>query len=211
MDDGWTKGDLWFNNVHKSSYFGYRSNCLICCNERKKMTLLRWKIVLFAVGLLTSVTSCTVGPDYVRPITGVPVSYKEIDGWKEANLKDDAIKEAWWELFNDPQMNALEEQVIISNQNVWVAEAQFRQARALVQSARAGYFPTLVVGASATRLVASNNLNNWLPMMQPPLPIARSFLPPFRRLRTIWPRFASWGKKYVSKQRPLRQPGRPQL
>ncbi len=126
---------------------------------REKMTLLRWKIILFAAGLLTSFTSCTVGPAYVRPITGVPVAYKEIDGWKEANPKDDAIKEAWWELFNDPQMNALEEQVIISNQNVWVAEAQFRQARALVQSVRAGYFPTLAIGASATRLVASNNLN----------------------------------------------------
>jgi hypothetical protein len=62
------------------------------------MTLLRWKIVLFAVGLLTSVTSCTVGPAYVRPITGVPVAYKEIDSWKEANPKDDAINEAWWEL-----------------------------------------------------------------------------------------------------------------
>ena len=122
------------------------------------MALLRWKSVLFTVGLLASVTSCTVGPEYVRPITRIPVSYKEIDGWKVASPKDDTLKDAWWELFNDPQMNALEEQVIIANQNVWVAEAQFRQARALVQSARAGYFPTLTVGASAKRSASSDNL-----------------------------------------------------
>ncbi|MBI5589750.1 MAG: efflux transporter outer membrane subunit [Deltaproteobacteria bacterium] len=125
---------------------------------REKMTLMRWERLLFAVGLLVSVTSCTVGPEYVRPITGIPVSYKEIDGWKVASPNDDAIKEAWWELFNDPQMNALEAQVIVANPNVWVAEAQFRQARALVQSARAGYFPTLTVGASAKRAASSENL-----------------------------------------------------
>jgi NodT family efflux transporter outer membrane factor (OMF) lipoprotein len=128
-------------------------------NKRKNMALLRWERLLFAAGLLASVTSCTVGPDYVRPITEVPVSYKEIDGWKVASPKDDTLKEAWWEYFNDPQMNALEEQVITANQNVGVAEAQFRQARALVQSARAGYFPTLTVGASARRSAASDNLN----------------------------------------------------
>jgi NodT family efflux transporter outer membrane factor (OMF) lipoprotein len=123
------------------------------------MALLRWERVLLAVGLLASVTSCTVGPDYVRPITEVPASYKEIDGWKVASPKDDALKEAWWEIFGDPPMNALEEQVITANPNVRVAEAQFRQARALVQSARAGYFPTLTVGASASRAAASDNLN----------------------------------------------------
>jgi NodT family efflux transporter outer membrane factor (OMF) lipoprotein len=124
------------------------------------MAFLRWEKVLFAVGLLASVTSCTVGPDYVRTITDVPVSYKEIDGWKAAIPKDDTHMEAWWELFDDPQMNALEAQVITANQNVWIAEAQFRQARAVVQSARAGYFPTLTVGASAKRVAASENLGS---------------------------------------------------
>jgi NodT family efflux transporter outer membrane factor (OMF) lipoprotein len=127
-------------------------------NERMKMTVLKWQRVLLAVWLLASVTSCTVGPDYVRPVTEVPASYKEIEGWKVAVPKDDILKDAWWELFGDPQLNALEVQVIIANQNVLVAEAQFRQARALVQSARAGYFPTLTVGASATRLATSENL-----------------------------------------------------
>jgi NodT family efflux transporter outer membrane factor (OMF) lipoprotein len=66
----------------------------------------------------------------------------------------------WWEIFGDPRLNALEEQVVISNQNVQVAEAQFRQARALVQAARAGYFPTASVGVGVTRSKASATLGS---------------------------------------------------
>ena len=101
--------------------------------------------------MLALFTACTVGPNYVRPPAQVPESYKEMEGWKVAQPKDHLIRGAWWEIFNDPQLNALEEQVNISNQNVAVAEAQFRQARALVQAARAAYFPTVTVGPSFTR------------------------------------------------------------
>ena len=104
--------------------------------------------VMAGIALLAA---CAVGPDYVRPTAVVPASFKEIKGWKVAQPKDDVIKGTWWEVFNDPQLNALEEQVNISNQSVAAAEAQFRQARALVQASRAGYFPTVTVGASATR------------------------------------------------------------
>ncbi len=124
------------------------------------MALLKWKRALLALGLMVSVTSCTAGPDYVRPTADVPVSYKEIDGWKLANPKDDVLKDAWWELFDDPRMNALEAQVILANQNVRVAEAQFRQARAQVQSARSAYYPALTIGASAQRAALSDNLNS---------------------------------------------------
>ncbi len=102
-------------------------------------------------GALTLLTACTVGPDYVRPTAEVPGVYKEMEGWKVAQPKDHLVRGVWWEIFNDPQLNALEEQVNISNQSVMVAEAQFRQARALVQAARASYFPTVTVGASPTR------------------------------------------------------------
>ena len=57
----------------------------------------------------------------------------------------------WWEIFKDPQLNALEKQVAISNQNIAAAEANFRAARAMVQAARAGYFPNIGAGTSATR------------------------------------------------------------
>ena len=91
-----------------------------------------------------------VGPEYVRPTGETPVAYKESDGWKVAQPQDAAISSAWWEIFNEPQLNALEAQIDISNQNVIAAEAQFRQARALVREARAGYFPTVTVGPGVT-------------------------------------------------------------
>jgi NodT family efflux transporter outer membrane factor (OMF) lipoprotein len=105
-------------------------------------------VIAAGIGLLAA---CSVGPDYVRPTAEVPAAYKEGEGWRQAEPKDHLIRGAWWEIFNSPELNALEEQVNVSNQNVALAEAQFRQARALVQVARAGYFPTVTAGASATR------------------------------------------------------------
>ena len=93
-------------------------------------------------------TGCTVGPNYVKPTVEVPAAYKENAGWQVAQPQDATLRGNWWEMFNDPQLNAFEEQVDISNQNVALAEAQFRQARALVQQARAAYFPTVTIGAS---------------------------------------------------------------
>jgi NodT family efflux transporter outer membrane factor (OMF) lipoprotein len=103
---------------------------------------------------------CTVGPNYVRPeaVPVMPASFKEANGWKPAQPKDEAIKGAWWQVFNDPQLNALEEQVAVSNQNVLAAEAAFRQARALIQAAKAGYYPTVTAGASVTRARSSATL-----------------------------------------------------
>jgi len=101
--------------------------------------------------LLAVVTGCAVGPDYVRPPVAAPDAYKEIQGWKVAAPRADVLRGAWWEMFGDPQLNALEEQVDISNQNVAAAEAQYREAAALVREARAGYFPTVSIGVGVTR------------------------------------------------------------
>jgi len=110
----------------------------------------RYKTALAAATCL-ALAACTVGPDYVRPTAPVPAAFKESAGWKIAQPADGKLGQAWWQLFNDPQLTALEEQVVISNQNVIAAEAQVRQAKALVQAARAGYYPTATVGASVTR------------------------------------------------------------
>jgi NodT family efflux transporter outer membrane factor (OMF) lipoprotein len=96
-------------------------------------------------------TGRVVGPDYVLPTVVTPAAYKEIDGWKVAQPKDDVLRGAWWEIFGDPQLNALEAHVSLSNQNLAQAEATYRQARALVREARASYFPTLTVGLGYTR------------------------------------------------------------
>jgi NodT family efflux transporter outer membrane factor (OMF) lipoprotein len=104
-----------------------------------------------AAAALALTTACSVGPDYVRPSMISPDAYKELDGWKIARPQDALARGAWWEIFGDAQLNALEARVSISNQNLAVAEAQYRQARALVREARAGYFPTVTIGAGFTR------------------------------------------------------------
>ena len=103
------------------------------------------------LGVLLLSSGCMVGPNYKRPTAPVPPAFKEKppDGWKEAEPSDTALKGKWWEIYNDPKLNALEEQVSISNQNVLAAEGQYRAARASVQVARSSLFPTLTAGPTA--------------------------------------------------------------
>ncbi len=107
-------------------------------------------LLTIVFGISTLFPSCMVGPNYVQPVVEAPVAYKEIDGWKVAQPQDAVIRGTWWEMFNDPQLNALEARIDISNQNVATAEAQFQQARALVREARAGLFPTVTLGLGVT-------------------------------------------------------------
>jgi len=123
----------------------------------------------WAAGVLTStlflLTACMVGPKYTKPPAPVPAAYKELasnptqqmKGWKTAQPQDQVIRGRWWETFNDPRLNGLEERVDVSNQNLKVAEAQFRQARALVRFYRASYYPTLSVAPSITGEQFSKN------------------------------------------------------
>lgn len=100
---------------------------------------------------------CTVGPNYRRPAAEVPPTYKEVGDWKPAQPNDQSLSGNWWELFQDPQLNALEDQVNVSNQNLKAAEAQYTQARAQLRYSRADLFPTVTAGSSATRNRISNN------------------------------------------------------
>lgn len=108
-------------------------------------------VLTIVFGMSTLLSSCMVGPEYVRPTVETPAVYKEVDGWKVAQPQDDSLRGAWWEIFNDPQLTALEARIDIANQNVAAAEAQFRQARALVREARASYFPIVTMGLGVTR------------------------------------------------------------
>jgi NodT family efflux transporter outer membrane factor (OMF) lipoprotein len=103
-------------------------------------------------GSLLFLNSCMVGPKYIRPTAPMPAAFKEElpTGWKEAQPDDGAVRGKWWTVYNDPQLNALEDQVIISNQNVLAAEAQFREAQAAVSIARSQLFPTVSSGSSGT-------------------------------------------------------------
>ena len=105
---------------------------------------------LMAIAAL-QLTGCVVGPKYHAPVVQAPPSYKEAGDWKPAQPNDQNLGGSWWTLFEDTQLNALEDQVNVSNQNLKAAEAQFRQARAALRYYRADYYPTVTYGPSATR------------------------------------------------------------
>ncbi|MBI3261799.1 MAG: efflux transporter outer membrane subunit [Acidobacteria bacterium] len=117
------------------------------------------------VGLIFAVTACSIGPKYTRPEAQVPsayreappASFKELSGWKEAQPSDGAPRGTWWEVFGDPQLNELQEQVDVSNQTLAVAEAQLRGARAAIGVVRAPLFPTITGTVTVTGLRQSLN------------------------------------------------------
>lgn len=106
-------------------------------------------VSLSAVAVM--VTACAVGPDYKKPDVPVQAAFKEAEGWKLATPQDLVPRGQWWQFFCDSLLNELEEQVNINNQNIRLAEANFRQAQALVAQARAGFFPTIGLNSSITR------------------------------------------------------------
>src|SRR6185369_1892726 len=100
--------------------------------------------------------SCDKAPKYATPTVAMPPAYKEIapdafketDDWKFAHPNDAVIRGKWWELFNDPQLNGLEDQANTANQNIALADANFRAARAIVKESRSEYFPTVTTSPS---------------------------------------------------------------
>ena len=100
---------------------------------------------------------CTVGPNYVRPKAEVPTDYKENKDWKVAQPSDEAIKGKWWEVYQDTQLNSLEEKVDVSNQSLKAAEAQFLQARAAVRVSRSNLYPTVTANPTIARERFSQN------------------------------------------------------
>ena len=104
---------------------------------------------LLLSGLLLS--ACAIGPDYQRPESAAAADYKEAAGWTRANPSDALARGAWWELYGDAQLNGLVEKLNSSNQTVAQSEAQFRQAQALVRSARGAFLPSADLSVGKTR------------------------------------------------------------
>ncbi|HSY84227.1 MAG TPA: efflux transporter outer membrane subunit [Gemmatimonadaceae bacterium] len=112
------------------------------------MNVARWSAV---VGLLM-VTGCNLAPHYEVPATPAPEGYKETAGvWQVAQPQDSVIKGKWWEMFNEPELDSLEDRLNINNQNIAQAFQSFMAARAEVRGARAGYFPTVSTSPTYTR------------------------------------------------------------
>jgi len=117
-----------------------------------------WCCVLGALGVLLA--GCMVGPDYKVPPVAMPAAYKEAPPagdtaaglWRTARPEDGVARGKWWEMFGDSELDALEEQVTAANQDLKVAEARFRQARALIGFQQAAEYPTIAVAPSAASL-----------------------------------------------------------
>ena len=100
---------------------------------------------------------CMVGPDYKKPSVPMTAAFKETDGWKVAQPSDHLPKGHWWQIFGDPELQALVEEVSAANQNLKIAEARLREARAMVRFNRAALFPTISAGLGASSIRESNN------------------------------------------------------
>jgi NodT family efflux transporter outer membrane factor (OMF) lipoprotein len=113
--------------------------------------------ILVACGSLVP-AGCMVGPKYVQPAAPTapafkeqpPDSFRESQEWQTAQPKDQQIRGPWWEMFGDPQLNMLEDQVTASNQDLKVADARLRAARAAIRFNRSGLFPTVSTSPSVT-------------------------------------------------------------
>ncbi len=123
-------------------------------------------IRLCAAALLLLLSGCVVGPKYHPPAPQAPAAYKESptqfkesEGWTVAQPADAKLRGKWWEIFNDPELNALEDQLDINNQNIKQYFENFMEARAVVREARAQYFPTVSIAPSFTRSRTSGNLS----------------------------------------------------
>ncbi len=110
-------------------------------------------------------SGCAVGPDYKRPDAPGSAGFKEQPppgAWKQAQPADGALRDKWWQLFGDAQLDALEEKINVSNQTLKSATGQYLAARDQIRVAHAAYFPTLAVGPSVSRIRLSENQPNTL-------------------------------------------------
>lgn len=129
---------------------------------RKQVSQPRIPAFFKMLALTTSLAlleGCVVGPRYVAPVSQAPPAFKEVapqqsaDGttWAPATPQDATLRGNWWELYQEPELNALEEKLNTSNQNIAQSFQNFMAARAQVKQARASYYPTVTVGPSYTR------------------------------------------------------------
>jgi len=121
------------------------SKCLLPSAVMRRLAL--------ALGILVSIllAGCTVGPNYHRPPVQAPAAYKTEAPWRVAAPKDSIPKGAWWEIFNDAELNKYEQQLLQANQSLAAAKDRLSEARALARVASAGYFPTLSADPNASR------------------------------------------------------------
>ena len=134
------------------------------------MTRIRTSLAIMPLLALLPLAGCRVGPVYHRPAASAqapPAAYKEApapsqnsDGWKVAQPQDAMLRGKWWEIYNQPELDDLEDKLNINNQNIKVYFENFMEARTLIAQARAQLYPTLTTTPSYQRSRSSANLGN---------------------------------------------------
>lgn len=116
-----------------------------------------------------SLTGCVVGPKYHQPSAPTPaapnykespINFQDAEGWKVASPQDQMLHGNWWEVFQQPELNDLEQQLNINNETIKVYFENYLAARALIRETRAQYYPTVTVGAGFTRARSSGTLSS---------------------------------------------------
>ena len=126
-------------------------------------------VAVAGLTLLFALSGCTVGPKYHAPAPPQiaasnykesTVNFQDQPGWKVASPGDAMLRGNWWEVFHEPELNGLEEQLNINNQTIKLDFAQYMEARALIAEARAQYWPTITANLGWSRSRSSSNLQN---------------------------------------------------
>ena len=123
--------------------------------DRRFATIPAWKLSSPLAPISASASSdssgCSVGPKYSKPTTEIPPAYKENANWKPAQPSDQTQKGNWWEIFQDPQLNALEEKLRVSNQSLRAAVDRFQESRDVLRETRSSYFPLVTASVTASQ------------------------------------------------------------
>ena len=141
------------------------------CNTQRPIVSHKRNILRSAVAVLALLigSGCVVGPKYHPPAAPTatapnykesPANFQDAQGWKVANPQEGMLRGKWWEVFKDPELNGLEDQLEINNQNIKLYFQNFMEARALVAQARSMYWPTVTTGPSWNRSKTSGTFTN---------------------------------------------------
>lgn len=128
-----------------------------------KLLFVPFRSAAVSIAVATLLAACAVGPDYVRPTLDMPAAFKEAPpagDWKFAAPRLAGSHEPWWQVFGDPVLDGLMTDAERANQNLRVAEAQYRQAEALASVARSALYPTIGANFGAQRARVGANINN---------------------------------------------------
>src|ERR1700688_3762247 len=115
------------------------------------------KSLPWSVGLTLLLGACSLAPPLKTPVVPTADAYKEMGPWTRAEPADRLPRDSWWTLYDNAELDGLQKKLIDGSPTLAAALANYAQARAFADQARAGLFPTLGLNASVTRNRISNN------------------------------------------------------